>query len=120
MNGFLILNESNGEGKTALHIACEEGKILNLQISYLKPKNICTFFHSLMFVAGHARVVQLLLSKGALLQRDHQGRTPLHLACENGHVAVINTLMSVHAHLLDQSDKDGVCLNILIILIIVA
>ncbi|XP_068249556.1 transient receptor potential cation channel subfamily A member 1 isoform X2 [Palaemon carinicauda] len=79
-NGFLILNECNDEGKTALHIASEE---------------------------GHTRVVQLLISKGALLHKDHFGRTPLHLAATGGHTQVIKTLLAVHSHILDQTDKDG-------------
>ncbi|KAF2368431.1 Ankyrin repeat-containing domain [Trinorchestia longiramus] len=78
--GFLILNESNGDGKTALHIASEE---------------------------GHSRLVQLLISKGALLHRDHRGRTPLHLAAAQGHMETINILLAVHGHMLDQTDREG-------------
>ncbi|XP_047737830.1 transient receptor potential cation channel subfamily A member 1 [Hyalella azteca] len=78
--GFLILNESNGDGKTALHIASEE---------------------------GHSRLVQLLISKGALLHRDHQGRTPLHLSASRGHIETINILLAVHGHMLDQTDREG-------------
>ncbi|CAL4076212.1 unnamed protein product, partial [Meganyctiphanes norvegica] len=80
VNGFLILNEMDGEGKTALHISCEE---------------------------GHTRVVSLLLSKGAVLIRDHEGCTPLHLAAHSGHVDTIAQLLSVHSHILDQRNKDG-------------
>ncbi|XP_069176074.1 transient receptor potential cation channel subfamily A member 1 [Procambarus clarkii] len=79
-SGFLILNECNDEGKTALHIASEE---------------------------GHTRVVQLLIRKGALLHRDHQGRTPLHLAAVGGHQQTISAILAVHSHTLDQTDKDG-------------
>ncbi|XP_070000625.1 transient receptor potential cation channel subfamily A member 1-like [Penaeus vannamei] len=79
-DGFFILNQWNSEGKTALHLASQ---------------------------AGHARVVQLLLSKGALLHRDHQGRTPLHLAAEGGHTRAITAILAIHAHTLNQRDKDG-------------
>ncbi|XP_047477382.1 transient receptor potential cation channel subfamily A member 1-like [Penaeus chinensis] len=79
-SGFLILNECNDEGKTALHIASEE---------------------------GHTRVVQLLLSKGALLHRDHHGRTPLHLAALGGHRDTIRAILTIHSHTLDQTDKEG-------------
>ncbi|KAK4295471.1 hypothetical protein Pmani_031988 [Petrolisthes manimaculis] len=78
--GCYILNEWNDEGKTALHIASEE---------------------------GHTRVVQLLISKGALLHRDHQGRTPLHLAAAGGYTCTITAILAVHTHTLDQTDKDG-------------
>lgn len=57
---------------------------------------------------GHTRVVQLLLNRGALLHRDHNGRNPLHLAAMNGYTQTIELLLSVHSHLLDQTDKDGV------------
>lgn len=54
------------------------------------------------------RVVQLLLNRGALLHRDHNGRNPLHLASASGYTQTIELLHSVHSHLLDQIDKDGV------------
>lgn len=52
-------------------------------------------------------MVQLLLNRGALLHRDHNGRNPLHLAAMSGYTQTIELLHSVHSHLLDQIDKDG-------------
>lgn len=56
-------------------------------------------------------MAQLLLNRGALLHRDHSGRTPLHLAAMSGYTQTVELLHSVHSHLLDQVDKDGVGFN---------
>uniref|UniRef100_A0A914W205 Transient receptor potential cation channel subfamily A member 1 n=3 Tax=Plectus sambesii TaxID=2011161 RepID=A0A914W205_9BILA len=73
-----MINEMDGGGMTALHIAS---------------------------MNGYAKVVQLLLHKGALLHKDYMGRTPLHLAAEGGHTQTIRLLLAFHINLLDQRDK---------------
>ncbi|KAL3210269.1 hypothetical protein MRX96_052215 [Rhipicephalus microplus] len=57
---------------------------------------------------GHTRVVHLLLVKGALLHRDHKGRTPLHYAVTNGFTHTMEQLLAVHSPLAGSpSDRDG-------------
>ncbi|XP_022097081.1 transient receptor potential cation channel subfamily A member 1-like [Acanthaster planci] len=75
-----IINDIDGEGMTALHIAA-----LN----------------------GHAKVIQLLLLRGALLHRDYKGRTPLHLAAMAGYQECMKILLTTHNYLLDQADDNG-------------
>ncbi|XP_072016502.1 transient receptor potential cation channel subfamily A member 1-like isoform X2 [Amphiura filiformis] len=75
-----IINDTDGKGMTALHIAAWN---------------------------GHSKVIQLLMLRGALLHRDHEGRTPLHLAAMAGYVDTMKALLGTHSHLLDQVTCKG-------------
>ncbi|XP_043230457.1 transient receptor potential cation channel subfamily A member 1-like, partial [Amphibalanus amphitrite] len=78
--GQQIMNGIDSSGRTPLHIASQN---------------------------GHLRVVQLLIGKGALLNRDFEGLTPLHLATRRGFTQTMNLLLGTHSQLLDQRDKAG-------------
>ncbi|XP_022093376.1 transient receptor potential cation channel subfamily A member 1-like [Acanthaster planci] len=74
-----IINETDSEGMTALHIA--------------------SWF-------GHYRVVKLLMFKGALLHKDHNGRSPMHLAAMEDYTNTVDVLHTVHCHLINWKDDD--------------
>nr|BAX76612.1 transient receptor potential cation channel subfamily A member 1 [Patiria pectinifera] len=74
-----IINETDSEGMTALHIA--------------------SWF-------GHYRVVKLLMFKGALLHKDHNGRSPMHLAAMEDYTNTMDVLHAVHSHLINWKDDD--------------
>ncbi|XP_072017055.1 transient receptor potential cation channel subfamily A member 1-like [Amphiura filiformis] len=78
--GPYIINDTDGKGMTALHIAAWN---------------------------GHSKVIQLLMLRGALLHRDHEGRTPLHLSSMAGNIDCMRILLSTHSYLLDQVDRQG-------------
>ncbi|XP_064605921.1 transient receptor potential cation channel subfamily A member 1-like [Liolophura sinensis] len=75
-----IINESDNTGLTALHIAAEN---------------------------GHAKILSLLMQRGAAVHRDFNGNTPLHLAATNGYTHSMRLLLNVHSNLLDCKNKEG-------------
>ncbi|XP_033645288.1 transient receptor potential cation channel subfamily A member 1-like [Asterias rubens] len=75
-----IINDVDGAGMTALHIAS---------------------------LSGHSKVISMLILRGALLHRDYKGRTPLHLAAMGGYLDSVQTLLNTHRYLLDQVDDNG-------------
>ncbi|KAF6024024.1 TrpA1 [Bugula neritina] len=79
IQGPFVINESNQEGKTPLHLASE---------------------------GGHVKVVALLMQRGALLHRDYDGNSPLHLAAKNGFTQTIKLLLNVHSSLLNSENND--------------
>ncbi|XP_048762327.2 transient receptor potential cation channel subfamily A member 1-like isoform X2 [Ostrea edulis] len=76
-----IINESDCDGLTALHLAA-----LN----------------------GHVKIINLLMQKGACLTRAHDDNSPIHMAAINGYTKCIRALLSVHANILDVKNKHGV------------
>ncbi|XP_022317392.2 transient receptor potential cation channel subfamily A member 1-like isoform X2 [Crassostrea virginica] len=75
-----IINESDCDGLTALHLAA-----LN----------------------GHVKIINLLMQKGACVTRAHDDNSPIHMAALNGYTKCIRALLSVHANILDVKNKLG-------------
>ncbi|XP_047501253.1 transient receptor potential cation channel subfamily A member 1-like [Penaeus chinensis] len=109
MNGRNLVHVvvMNGESVCKLLALVQDKDKVYKVTQYSRPKRNEVRMTGYRKRAGHTRVVQLLLSKGALLHRDHQGRTPLHLAAEGGHSRTITAILAIHGHTLNQRDKDG-------------
>ncbi|XP_055331678.1 transient receptor potential cation channel subfamily A member 1-like isoform X2 [Paramacrobiotus metropolitanus] len=78
--GYNLINDADKNSMTALHLAAEN---------------------------GHSRVVQLLMSKGAIIHRDYSGKTPLHLAAASNYRETVDVIVVHYAHLIDSVDKEG-------------
>lgn len=75
-----IINETDGDGLSTLHIAAQN---------------------------GHTKIITLLMQKGAYVTKDDQDNTPLHLAAANGYTRSAKLLLTVYPNLLDCANKDG-------------
>ncbi|GAV09423.1 hypothetical protein RvY_18970 [Ramazzottius varieornatus] len=78
--GQQSINDADHFGRTALHLAAEN---------------------------GHQKVTVLLLSKGAQLLRDVSGCTPLHLAAVHNQTGIMEHFISRHATQLALVDNGG-------------
>ncbi|KAJ8305934.1 hypothetical protein KUTeg_016479 [Tegillarca granosa] len=80
VQGPNIINETDGDGLSALHLAA-----LN----------------------GNTKIINLLLQKGASVTSDHENNTPLHLAASSNYTRSMKLLLGVHGNLLDATNKNG-------------
>ncbi|MGH0183887.1 UNVERIFIED_CONTAM: hypothetical protein FKN15_019196, partial [Acipenser sinensis] len=99
------INETDFEGRTPLHIACQHGqdKVVRVLLSrgadvHLKGKDDWAPLH---FAAwqGHLSIVKLLVKQsGAHVNtQTSDGRTPLHLAAQRGHYRMARLLIELGA-----------------------
>lgn len=108
----LNCNESDEEGKTPLHLACQNNAFASAQmlvergLADVNAKDDLqrTPLHLSAAVAS-AELCVLLLSHGAKVQaKDSTGATALHYAALSGSVEVIRVLMEHESHVDDKDD----------------
>lgn len=110
------LNTPNHEKQSPLHFAAKYGRYnscLELLSSndckkFINEKDVhgLTALH-LAASNGHAKVVKLLMHKGALIYKSYDGDTPFHLAALNGHNDCMDIILNVDFQTLDSRNKNG-------------
>ena len=89
-----------------IFIACEEGKLQNVQWLIEKEKVTPNLSNEngdfpIHFASknGHLSIIEYLISKGANIEaKDKYERTPLHYACQEGHIEIVEYLISKGAN----------------------
>lgn len=116
------INECNGSGQTALHLAAcgghqrvvklllKRGKDLGLKVKQAKDHTSWTPVHFAARI-GHVGIIDTLVTEGGAevdTQTAHFGRTPLHYASQEGHAAAIQILLdhgaNIHARTFDTGE----------------
>lgn len=110
------LNTPNREKQCPLHFAAKYG-CLNSCVDLLASDDCKKFINQrddsgrtalhLAALNGHAKVVKLLMKKGALIYRSYIGDTPFHLAAVNNHIECMNVILNVNFRLIDLRNGDG-------------
>jgi hypothetical protein len=116
--GNKAINESDEQGKTALHHAVVQNKhdVVQWLLAHdaaidNKDADGLTFLHWAA-LNGHTAVAELLLAKGADIQaKSNVGSTPLHWAAEKGHTAVAELLLAKGADIQAKSNLGGAPLH---------
>uniref|UniRef100_A0A8C5HXM9 Ion transport domain-containing protein n=1 Tax=Gouania willdenowi TaxID=441366 RepID=A0A8C5HXM9_GOUWI len=116
LSGDIGLSYKSKDKKSALHFAAQYGRINTCKrlLESITDSRLLnegderglTPLH-LASRAGHAKVVRLLLHKGALLHCDYKGLTCLHHAAAEGYTQTMEVLLSASVKLLDKTDEDG-------------
>ena len=93
------------DGRTPLHIAARIGTHTHTH-THTHKYSVQAHTHSACVSgAGSTELVGLLLENGALVTAtDHNGSTPLHLACQKGHQRAVVTTKKIHVYLQSESD----------------
>lgn len=112
------VNFTNREGATALHVACNRGKIrmVNVLLSDNKIKvNVQeevknTPLHEACDCGERDIVVSLFEAGADFTLKNHYGMNPLHVAVVQQHLNLVKTILyhvKEERHLLQEKDNDG-------------
>ena len=102
-------------GRTVLHYACQEGAIDMVKYLLDKHPYMMTIKDkrgkSPYLVAGFSGSVELvnfLISRGYdVMDKDSNGQTVLHNACDTGNVELVQYLVENYSYMLTIRDKEG-------------
>ena len=102
----LNVNEKDNNGDTPLHSACKRGytEIVELLLDAGKNKS------------SYAKIVQSLLNTGINLninEKDSNGDTPLHCACQRGYTEIVKLFLRAGANLNEKNNDGNTPLNLL-------
>lgn len=116
------INHPQGEYQwTALHMAAIGGAIETIKLlldkgadqQAIELEYQRTALH-LAAILGHVTAVKLLATAATLDTRDSQTETALHMSSDNGHLPVVQTLISAGADINTQTDYGDTALTLAI------
>ncbi|KAJ3438986.1 no mechanoreceptor potential c isoform d-related [Anaeramoeba flamelloides] len=113
LNNQIDLERKDKQGRNALYFACESGNVKIAQELILAGARLNTksdkgnFPLYLAAHQGNNVLAQLLLSSGAYVDQTYDGWTPLLIACQNGSLQTVETLLDHNADLHYCDPKDG-------------
>ncbi|KAJ6249289.1 ankyrin repeat and socs box protein [Anaeramoeba flamelloides] len=113
LNNDVNLEKKDKYGCNALYLSCESGNVqiaqeLILAGACLNTKSDKGNFP--LYLASHQGnnlLTQLLLTSGAYVDQTYEGWTPLLIACQNGSLEIVKTLLDHNANLHYYDPKDG-------------
>ena len=109
----IYINTKGECGRTSLHYACANGNFQIVEYLILKDADIFarddkenSIIHSAT-IEGHLPLVKYLIEKHniGINNKDEDGKTPLHIACEKGYQSIIDYFISKGADVFARDDK---------------
>ncbi|XP_052077387.1 uncharacterized protein LOC127715390 isoform X2 [Mytilus californianus] len=107
------VNKKNINGKTPLHLACQNGHMNCVQcllnntavVNDTDSKKRTALHYACE--AGNESIVKYLITNNASVNnKDLEGMTPLHVACEKGHQYVVKFLVEKKVNINEADTKD--------------